>query len=161
VTALGVSLLLIGATLVVVETHVQSLGMLGAPGVIALVVGSVLAVGGLGGGLALILTTALVLGFASAALLAFVLRKGASARRRKIRTGREALVGQVGVVRSWGEPTGRVLVDGALWRARRAWSEEHEDEPHSRLQEGDAVVIERLNGLTLAVRRAEEWELAP
>ena len=27
------------------------------------------------------------------------------------------------------------------------------------LEEGDRVVVERVNGLTLSVRRAEEWEL--
>ena len=29
------------------------------------------------------------------------------------------------------------------------------------LHEGDPIVVERLDGLTLAVRRAEDWELAP
>ena len=158
-TALGVSLLLIGATLVVVETHVPSLGVLGAPGLVALVAGSVLAVGGLGGGLAVVLVTALLIAFAGAGLLAIATRKGAAARRRRVRTGSEGLIGRVGVVRSWGEPTGRVLVDGALWRARRSWHDADEDEHE--LHEGDPVVVERLSGLTLAVRRAEEWELSP
>ncbi len=27
------------------------------------------------------------------------------------------------------------------------------------LHEGDSVVVERVSGLTLSVRRAEEWEL--
>jgi hypothetical protein len=34
-----------------------------------------------------------------------------------------------------------------------------DDEP-GELQVGDAIVVERLSGLTLAVRPAEEWELA-
>jgi membrane-bound serine protease (ClpP class) len=58
-------------------------------------------------------------------------------------------------VRRWGEPDGQVFIDGALWRARRRWAES-DGEP---LQEGDLVVVERVNGLTLSVRRAEEWEL--
>lgn len=157
-TALGIVLLVVGATLVVVETHVPSLGMLGGPGVAALVVGAVLAVGGLGGGLAVVLTSALLLGFAGTGVLAIAVRKGAAARRRRVSTGPEGLVGQVGVVRSWADPTGRVLIGGALWQARRAWPE---DEPEAILHEGDAIVVERLNGLTVAVRRAEEWELAP
>jgi membrane-bound serine protease (ClpP class) len=159
VTALGVVLLLIGATLVVVETHVPSLGLLGGPGLIALVAGAVLAVGGLGGGLAVALATALLLAFAGAGALALAMRKGATARRRRIRTGSEGLIGRIGMVRSWGEPTGRVLVDGALWRARRTWPDA-ESEP-GELHEGDAIVVEGLSGLTLAVRRAEEWELVP
>jgi membrane-bound serine protease (ClpP class) len=86
----------------------------------------------------------------------FSIRQGIAVRRRVIRSGPEGLIGHVGVVRSWGEPTGKVLVDGALWRARRSWSEE--DDP-PQLHEGDPVVVERLNGLTLSVRRAEDWEL--
>ena len=49
-----------------------------------------------------------------------------------------------------------VFVDGALWRAR-AWG--LEDEPA--LSPGDPVVVEGVNGLTLTVRPAEEWEVAP
>ena len=51
----------------------------------------------------------------------------------------------------------RVFVDGALWHARRGWG----DDEHGELHAGDRVVVEQLNGLTLRVRAAEEWELAP
>ena len=154
VTVLGFSLLLVGAALVVIETHVPSLGVLGVPGVIALVAGSVLAVSGLGGGLGLIIAVALVLALGSISGLALMLRKGTAARRRRVRTGAEGLVGQLAVVRNWGERGGRVLVEGTLWRARRAWPEVDDQQ----LREGDLVVVERLNGLTLAVRCAEDWE---
>jgi membrane-bound serine protease (ClpP class) len=87
--------------------------------------------------------------------LALSVRKGAAVRRRRIRTGPEALIGHMGVVRSWRETAGSVLVDGALWRARRSHAEGEQRELH----EGDPVVVERLSGLTLTVRPAEEWEL--
>jgi membrane protein implicated in regulation of membrane protease activity len=77
-------------------------------------------------------------------------------RGRRISAGPEGLVGHLGVVRSWGEPTGKVLVDGALWQARLSWGEEQSSELH----EGDPIVVERLSGLTLAVRPAEDWELS-
>ena len=154
-TVLGVLLLAMGTTLVVTESHVSSLGMLGGPGVLAIVLGTVLAVAGLGGGATVAATAAVLIALASGAFLAIAMRKGNAARRRRVRTGAEALIGQTGVVRSWGEPSGKVLVDGALWRARRAVSDEDGDE----LREGDHIVVERLSGLTLAVRRAEDWEL--
>ena len=56
------------------------------------------------------------------------------------------------MVRSWSDGVGQVFVDGALWRARPSVLEEAE------LSEGDSVVVERVTGLTLAVRRAEDWE---
>lgn len=154
-TALGIALLVIGATVIVVEAHVPALGMLGGPGVVAVGVGAVLAVSGLGGGLALGLITALLLVGVGIGVLGLSLRKAATARRRRISTGPERLIGHVGVVRKWEERNGSVLVDGALWRARRSWA----DEPDGQLREGDPIVVERLDGLTLAVRRAEEWEL--
>ena len=72
----------------------------------------------------------------------------------RIRAGSEALPGRIGVVRSWTEPAGQVFVEGALWRARHDGLLDDE-----RIHEGDSVVVERVSGLTLSVRRAEEWEL--
>jgi membrane-bound ClpP family serine protease len=156
-TALGIALLVIGAVVIVVEAHVPTLGLLGGPGVVALAVGTVLAVGGLGGGIVLALVTATLVTAAGVAIVGLSVREGAAVRRRRIRTGAEGLIGRVGTVRSWGDPTGKVVVDGALWRARRSWSDDHEPELHA----GDHVVVERLSGLTLSVRPAEDWELAP
>ncbi len=157
-TALGLSLLLIGAIVIVVEAHVPTLGMLGGPGVVALGIGAVLAVSGLGGGLALALVTAVVLVAAGLGVLTVSVRKGLAARRRRVRTGREGLIGHLGTVQSWTNGSGKVLVDGALWRAARSWPE---DDEALQLQAGDRVVVERVGGLTLCVRRAEDWELTP
>jgi membrane-bound ClpP family serine protease len=159
-TALGVALMVIGAIVVTVEAHVPTLGMLGGPGVIALAVGAVLAVSGLGGGIALGLVTALVVVAVSAGVLAVSLRKGLAVRGRRIKAGPEGLIGHVGVVQSWADSGGKVLVDGGLWRARRSWPDD-EDPDQLELHAGDPVVVERLSGLTLGIRRAEEWELAP
>ena len=85
--------------------------------------------------------------------LAVATRKALATRRLRISSGSEALSGRCGVVRTWDAGAGQVLVDGALWRARNSWPDE---EPE--LGVGDTVVVERVNGLTLGVRRAEEWE---
>jgi membrane protein implicated in regulation of membrane protease activity len=61
----------------------------------------------------------------------------------------------MGVVRRATEPEARVFVDGALWRAEPDW--QHEED--TALHEGDRVVVQRVHGLTLCVRKAEEWEL--
>jgi membrane-bound serine protease (ClpP class) len=77
-------------------------------------------------------------------------------RRTPVRGGATGVIGRRGEVRTPPEPVGRVLVDGALWRAR-AWP--LEDEPP--LHAGDPIVVEGVDGLTLTVRRADEWELMP
>jgi membrane-bound ClpP family serine protease len=157
-TALGVSLLIVGAIVILIEAHVPSLGILGGPGVVALGAGAVLAVSGLGGGIALGVASALVLVAVSAAILGWSLRKGIAVRRRAVRAGPERLIGHMGVVRSWVGSTGSVLVDGALWRARPS-THAYDEDATGELCEGDEIVVERLDGLTLAVRRAEDWEL--
>jgi membrane-bound serine protease (ClpP class) len=149
-TALGIALLVVGAIVVTVEAHVPSLGMLGGPGVVALAVGAVLAIAGLGGGLALGLVAAFLLTAVSVGVIGVSVRKGTAVRRHRVRTD---LVGRFGVVRRWDAPAGTVLVDGALWNARPSLPD---GEP---LNSGDQVVVERVNGLTLCVRKAEEWEL--
>ena len=152
-TALGFSLLLVGAALVVAEAHVPG-GVLGLAGGIALIVGGIIIIGALGGGLALAVPVAVGVGAVTGGWALIVARKAASARRTRVQAGAEALSGRLGVVRHWEEPAGQVFVDGALWRARHDGDEEDEV-----LHEGDPVVVERVNGLTLCVRRADDWEL--
>src|SRR5579863_4620200 len=119
-TALGVSLLLVGAILILVEAHVPTLGVLGAPGVVALGAGAVIAVLGLGGGVVLGVVAALLLAGTAGGVLAVTVGKGVAVRRRRVRAGPESLVGQIGVVRSWDGASGTVRVHGTLWTARRS-----------------------------------------
>jgi membrane-bound serine protease (ClpP class) len=124
--------------------------------VVALGVGTVLAVLGLGGGVVLGVVAALLLAGAAGGVLAVSVGKGAAVRRLRVRAGPESLLGHVGVVRSWAGTAGSVLVDGALWRARRSAIDDEDEED---LHQGDAVVVDHLDGLTVRVRRAEEWEV--
>jgi membrane-bound serine protease (ClpP class) len=153
-TALGFALLFVGAALMNAEAHAPG-GGLGVAGGVGLVVGGVIVIAALGGGAALAIPVALGIGGGVAAWTLVVTRKAAGVRRARIESGREALCGRIGVVRQWDEPAGQVFVDGALWRAQHDWLGRDQD----RLAQGDAVVVERVNGLTLMVRRAEDWEL--
>lgn len=148
----GVALLLVGAALLVVEAHVPA-GVIGVVGALAMAGGAALAITGAGGGLAVVLSAVIAAGAVAGLWLAVATRKALATRRLHASSGREALSGRVGVVRSWNGGGGQVFVDGALWRARRSWADEDDE-----LGEGDSVVVERVSGLTLAVRRAENWE---
>ena len=151
--ALGIALLCIGAGLLIAEAHVPSYGALGVGGLGALVAGSVIAVDASGGGTVLAVAVAAVVALATRVLLGVMARATIRAARTRVRTGAEGLIGHVGVVRNAPAPLGQVFVDGALWRARPSLPDE--------LEIGDAVVVERVQGLVLSVRRAEEWELEP
>jgi membrane-bound serine protease (ClpP class) len=153
-TGLGFAFLLIGAALVVAEAHMPA-GVFGVAGGLALIVGGILVIAVLGGGAAVAVPVGVGLGAGVGGWTLVATRKASGVRRVRVKVGAEALCGRVGVVRRWGEPAGQVFVDGALWRARH----ESAETGCEALHEGDPVVVERVSGLTLSVRRAEEWEL--
>lgn len=151
---LGVICTVCGAALLVAEAHLPS-GLLGLAGAVLLVIGAALAIGGAGGGLALVLAGVTAAGLVAAAWVGLIARTALRTRGRRAVSGREALSGRPGTVRAWSDAgRGQVLVDGALWQARASELEYELAE----LETGDAIVVERVRGLTLTVRRAEEWE---
>ena len=154
-TVLSLALLLLGLALLVAEAHLPTFGIVGAAGVAAMAAGLVLAVVGSGGSVALALGLVLPVMVGVVVLGAVALRRVRVAARRRARCGAEGLVGRLGVVRSPLDPQGQVVVDGALWSARRSWAEE--DDPPPRL--GEPIVVDEVSGLTLHVRRAEVWEV--
>lgn len=151
----GVILLVLGGVLVVAESHMPS-GALGITGGAALVVGGVVAIGALGGSASVAIAVAAGLGIAAAGWTLVVVRHAADSTQAPPQSGAEALAGRIGVVRTWIDSDGQVLVDGAIWRARH---QPMVGGGGGALSPGDQIVVERVNGLTLNVRRAEEWEL--
>jgi membrane-bound ClpP family serine protease len=156
-TTLGLILLIVGALVAVVEAHYPTHGVAGGVGVAVMAVGAVLAIAGLGAGVIVGLIGGLALAGAGGTAVALTVKHGAGVRRRRVRGGAEGLIGEIGVVRNWAEPTGSVSLHGAVWQARRSPSPDEDELPM--LASGDRVVVERLTGLTLSVRPAEEWEL--
>jgi membrane-bound serine protease (ClpP class) len=154
-TALAVALMITGALLFVAEAHLVSYGVLGIAGTLAVLAGGVLAVSEAGGSVVLAIALAVPVAVGLAALMVVAGHKSLALRRRRPTSGAEALIGRVGIVRHTPAPVGDVMVEGELWRARPSWV----DEPA--LREGEHVVIEQVHGLTLGVRRAEEWEVLP
>jgi membrane-bound serine protease (ClpP class) len=149
---IGVALVLLGAGLLVAEAHLPG-GILGVAGGLALAGGTALAIAGAGAALGVVLAGVVAVLAMSGVWLGVVTRKALATRSLRNASGREALSGQMGVVRNWAGASGQVFVDGALWRAQRSLTDEDAD-----LGAGDSVVVERVSGLTLGVRRAEEWE---
>jgi membrane-bound ClpP family serine protease len=151
----GVILVIVGAALMVAEAHVPTHGALGTAAAAALTAGVVLAVSGAGASGGAVVAAGVTVAVAALALAWLLLVKSLAARRLIVRSGSRALAGRVATVRTVLAPVGQVQLDGALWRARM-WELEAEAEP---LAEGSAVVVESIDGLTLTVRPAEEWEV--
>jgi membrane-bound serine protease (ClpP class) len=154
--SLGIALMVAGAGLVAIEAHVASYGTLGVAGLSALVAGAVLALEAAGASAAIVVAVAVLIAVIGALAMGLLVRAALNAGRSRVRVGPEALVGRLGVLRAAPQPLGQVFVDGALWQARASLCAD-EDEPP--LRPGEPVVVERVKGLTLTVRRAEQWEI--
>jgi membrane protein implicated in regulation of membrane protease activity len=152
---LGLVLVVAAVVLVLAEAHLSTGGFIASVAVVALVAGASVLLVGAGAGWLAVVAVGVCLMLASAAGLMLLGRSLGSVRRLRPRAGTEAMIGHIGVVRA-GAAGARVFVDGGLWRARPSHPEEA-----SALHEGDRVVVERVTGLTLGVRKAEEWELNP
>ncbi len=112
----GVALLILAATLFVLEAKFASHGILGAGGAVAMILGALLLVEGppemrirLGTAVGVTLPFALITIF----LLSLVIR----ARANKVVTGAAGMIGETGVARTALEPQGKVFVHGELWDA--------------------------------------------
>jgi membrane-bound serine protease (ClpP class) len=138
----------------VAEAHVPSHGVLGTGAAAALTAGVVLALSGAGAAGGAVIAVGVTVALAGLALAWLLLVKSLAARRLAVRSGPRALAGRVATVRTVPAPVGQVQLDGALWRARM-W----ELEGGAPVAEGSAVVVESIDGLTLTVRPAEEWEV--
>lgn len=154
-STLGVILVIVGAVLMVAEAHVPSHGVLGTGAAAALTAGVVLALSGAGAGAGAVVAAGVTVALAGLALAWLLLVKSLASRRLAMRSGPRALAGRVATVRTVPAPVGQVQLDGALWRARM-WELEGDGVP---VAEGSAVVVESIDGLTLTVRPAEEWEV--
>jgi membrane-bound serine protease (ClpP class) len=144
VTAAGIVLLILAVALIVAEAHLATSGLLGAAGVLALVLSGLLLFNG-GEGAEVSVPVVIVTGLLLGGFLALAVDRVVKARQEPVRTGYEELVGAVGEVRAPLDPEGQVFVEGALWRARLG-------EERGPLPLGDRVRVEAVDGLTLLVR---------
>jgi membrane-bound serine protease (ClpP class) len=142
----GLALLLLGLAFLVAEAFFPSYGSLGVGGIVAFAVGAVLLIDtdvpGFGIPHSLIAALAIV-----TALFVFAVSGVAlKARRRPVVTGREALIGSVGVALDDVEHEGWARVNSEVWRVKSA-------EP---LKRGQPVRVATRDGLVLTVVPADK-----
>jgi len=113
-------LILLAIGLFILEVKVQSFGILGAGGIIAMVIGSVMLIDSpipeLQPSLKIIIPLAVGLSLIFLFLLFLVVR----AHSRKATTGKEGLVGEIGTAQTDLSPEGKVFVHGEIWNAEAA-----------------------------------------
>ena len=141
----GVLLILFGLVLLVLEIKVASFGLLGAGGVVSLLLGSMILIDAPTPELRVSLGLIIPVVVGLSAILLFLVRLAVISQRRPSVTGASGMVGAPGVAMTAILPggTGRVSAHGEIWTARS-------DEAVS---EGEAVLVSGLDGLVLTVRR--------
>ena len=123
------------------EAKFQTHGVLGMGGVVALFLGALLLVDGPIPEMRVRWLTALGISLPLGAITIFLMSIAMRARRNKIFTGAQGLVGEVGTARTSLLPAGKVFVHGAIWDAVSPLS----------VDQGEKVVVVRAEGLLLEV----------
>jgi len=135
----GLALVLLGASLLVIDLHVPTHGALTLSGLVAMALGMTTLFHNLPApyhtSVPLVVTVTVLIG----SFWAFAISKALAVRRRPPRVGPQEIVGLEGVVRG----SGLVFVRGELWHA----------DSDSPLVEGQHVRVEALDGLSLRVRQ--------
>jgi membrane-bound serine protease (ClpP class) len=144
----AVALILGAFILFGLEAKFVSHGVLTIGGIVLLTLGGLLLVDAPIPEMRVHLTTALAVSIPLGVITAFLMSIALRARRNKVTTGVQGLVGEIGVTRSALVPEGKVFVHGELWDAIAP----------AGVAAGTQVVVKSVDGLRLTVEpvRAQE-----
>src|SRR5207248_2645632 len=135
------SLLLLAAVLFGLEVKIASHGILGVGGAVAMVLGAVMLVESPVPELRVHWSTAIALALPFSAITVFLLTIVVRARRNKVETGRDAMIGLTGSAVTDLTPAGKVFVHGEYWDAVTARP----------VAAGVKIRVTAVEGLTLTV----------
>lgn len=140
----GLALIALGVCLIIAETFVPAYGTLGVGGVVAFVIGSVILMDTSVPGYGLSLPLVLGVSIAAALVLVGIVWMALRARGQPVVSGREQMVGSVGVAVGDFDRLGTVHVHGERWQALT----------RAPLRNGEAVQVTGIDGLILSVKPA-------
>ena len=123
------------------EAKFATHGILTIGGIVLLTLGGLLLVDSPIPEMRVHLLTSLAVSIPLGLITAFLMTIALKARRNKVVTGAQGLVGETGVVQTALSPRGKVFVHGELWDAVAP----------AALPAGQLVVVRRIDGLTLQV----------
>jgi membrane-bound serine protease (ClpP class) len=145
------ALIVAAFALFALEAKFATHGVLTIGGIVALTLGALLLVDGPIPEMRVHLYTALAVSVPLGLITAFLMSIALRARRNKVVTGAQGLVGEMGVARTALTPEGKVFVHGELWNAIS----------QTPVTMGEMVVVRKIDGLRLEVEpvRAREREV--
>lgn len=113
----GLALIVLAIVLFLLEIKITSYGMLSVGGLISLILGGLMLVDSPEPALRVSFSVIITVAICTGAFLVFVVGMIVRSHRKRVQTGFEGLVGQIGRVAERIDREGMVYVAGALWRA--------------------------------------------
>ena len=141
----SLALLILAFVLFALEAKYATHGVLGIGGVICMIFGALFLVDGPIPEMRVRLFTALIVSVPIGLIAVFLTTLVLRARRNRVTTGREGMIGEIGVARTGLEPAGKVFVHGELWNAVARTS----------VAQGARVRVAGVDGLQLLVEPAD------
>jgi len=137
----AVVLILASFVLFALEAKFMTHGVLAIGGIVTMVLGALLLVDAPIPEMRVHLGTALAVSIPLGAITATIMGLALKARRNKVVTGAQGLVGEIGVAQTPLSPAGKVFIHGELWDAVSS----------AHIAAGQRVVVRRVDGLQLEV----------
>ena len=113
----ALALLLVAFILFALEAKYATHGVLGIGGIICMIIGGLFLVDGPIPEMRVHLVTALVVSVPIGLIAIFLMTIVLKARRNRVETGQEGMIGEIGVARTELGPEGKVFVHGEIWNA--------------------------------------------
>src|SRR5437867_11456263 len=141
----SLALLVAAFALFALEAKYATHGVLGIGGMICIIFGALFLVDGPIPSMRVHLITAPMVSVPIGSIRLFLMTLVLRARRNRVTTGREGMIGEIGVARTGLEPAGKVFVHGELWNAVARTS----------VAQGTRVRVAGVDGLQLLVEPAD------
>lgn len=144
--SIAVVLILASFVMFILEAKFQTHGIIGAGGIVLMVLGALLLVDGPIPQMRVQLWAALAVAIPMGAITMFLMSIALKARRNKVVTGEQGMIGEVAIVCAPLAPSGKVFIQGELWDAVSP----------ANVEAGGRVVVRKVENLILYVEPIHE-----
>ncbi|HDZ76608.1 MAG TPA: nodulation protein NfeD [Candidatus Omnitrophica bacterium] len=144
----GLALIILGLILFIAEALTPTFGLLTLGGLTCMVLGSLMLVKSPFGAMRISLKVILPFVISIAGITIFLLGTILKTHVKKIKTGKEGLIGQTATAIGSFKNKGKIFVHGEIWQAKNI--------SKTKINKNDNVTIQEVKGLTLYVKKERE-----
>jgi len=146
INLVGILLIIAGIILIILEINIQSSGILGIGGVVAIILGSLMLIRSKAPFLQISLNLILGVAIFSVLFFALLITLVLKAYKSKVKTGREGEIGETGKAKTSIDSTGKVWVRGELWNAKSVGE---------KIEKNSKIEVVEMDGMTLIVKETK------